>query len=289
MALTDGEDIVLDERPESFRDRYALRSGGEPVTIAGLPTREVFAGEDDEEDELTDDLRPRLYDFCDLMMANEDHAVLLLLQGLDNAGKGGTIKHVVQAMNPVGVRVSTFQEPDEEEKKEHFLDRIRRGLPDLGQFAVFDRSQYEDALVPDAEEQLSDEQLAERIQEILDFEDELAERGITVVKCFVNISYDEQRARFLRRIRRPDKQWKFSIGDVETRRHWPENMVAYGEILGRTSTEAHPWYVIPADHKWHRNWVIAHILIEVFESFGESYPPLAWDADEMRAMLEPPN
>ena len=279
----------MTDRPDSYRDRYAVRSEGRPIVIAGLETRESFDDEDDTEDELTDDLRPRLYDLMDLMMANEEHAILLMLQGLDNAGKGGAIKHVVQAMNPVGVRVTQFREPTEEEQKEHFLERIRRHLPEPGQFAVFDRTQYEDALAPYALGEMDDDELDERIDDLIAFEKELDEQGITVVKCFVNISYDEQRDRFLRRIRRDDKQWKFDIGDIETRRKWPDFMRSYGEVIGRTSTEDHPWYAIPADHKWHRNYVIAQILIEVFESFGEKYPPLEWDADEMRAMLEPPN
>ena len=278
----------MDERPDSFLREYRLRSDGEAVPIAGLPTLEAYSDEDDEEEELTDDFRPKLYDYLDLMMANEEHSILLIVQGLDNAGKSGTVKHVVQAMNPVGVRVHAFKEPTEEEKKEHFLERIRRELPDPGQFAVFDRSHYEDAIVPRVMGELDDDELTERIEEIIAFEEELNERNIHLVKCFVNISYDEQRERFLRRIRREDKQWKFAKSDIDTRRLWPEYMVAYGEVLGRTSTDENPWYVIPADHKWHRNWVIAQILMEVFEGLGETYPPLAWDADEMRALLEPP-
>ena len=278
----------MDERPDSFLREYRLRSDGEAVPIAGLPTLEAYSDEDDEEEELTDDFRPKLYDYLDLMMANEEHSILLIVQGLDNAGKSGTVKHVVQAMNPVGVRVHAFKEPTEEEKKEHFLERIRRELPEPGQFAVFDRSHYEDAIVPRVMGELDDDALTERIDEIIAFEEELTERKVHLVKCFVNISYDEQRERFLRRIRRDDKQWKFAKSDIDTRRLWPEYMVAYGEVLGRTSTDENPWYVIPADHKWHRNWVIAQILMEVFEGLGETYPPLAWDPDEMRALLEPP-
>ena len=283
----------MSDRPDSIRDRYRVESGGEPITVDGLPTRESFQDEDDTEEELTDDLRPRLYDLLDLMMANEEHAILLVLQGTDCSGKSGTLKHVVQAMNPVGVRVSTFAEPTEEEREEHFLERIRRGLPKPGEFAVFDRSYYEDALVPRVEGELEgepfgDDEFDERLREILDFEEELAERGITVVKCFLNLSYDEQRERFLRRIRRPDKQWKFERSDLDTRQRWPEFRVAFGEVVGRTSTEERPWYAIPVDHKWHRNWSVASILVEVMESFHEEYPPLEWDADELRAALEPP-
>ncbi|WP_420451598.1 PPK2 family polyphosphate kinase [Ilumatobacter sp.] len=284
----------MSDRPDSFLDHHRIDSEGEPVVIDGYDTRASFLDEDEAEDELTDVHRPRLYDLLDVMMANEEHAVLLVLQGSDCSGKSGTLKHVVQAMNPVGVRVSTFAEPTEEERAEHHLDRIRRGLPRPGEFAVFDRSYYEDVIVPRVEgeldgEEFTDDMFEERLAEVLAFEDELAERGITVVKCFLNISYDEQRERFLRRIRRPDKHRKFELSDLDSRARWPEYRVAYGEVVGRTSTEAHPWHVVPVDHKWHRNWVIAQMLVEVFESFDEEYPPLEWDADELRAALEPPN
>ncbi len=283
--MTDGRRTPM---AGAIRDEYRVSTGGEPLQLHGLATVGELADKADAKDELDGELRPRLFDLHELMMANEDYGLLLVLQGLDASGKSGTIKHVVSAMNPVGVRVSAFREPTEEERREHFLERIRRAVPDRGQLGVFDRSHYEDAVVPDVEDDVSEAELDVRLGEIVEFERELGERGITVVKCFLHISYDEQRDRFLRRLRRPDKHWKFDESDVETRAKWIEHQAAFGRALGLTSTDVAPWYVIPADKKWHRNWAIARLLIEHFEVLEEQYPPLAVDADAMRARLEAP-
>ncbi|MDW3215324.1 MAG: polyphosphate kinase 2 family protein [Ilumatobacteraceae bacterium] len=265
--------------------------GDDDLTLAGFDPGATLLSKSDAKDQLDDDIRPRLFDLHELMMANEDHAILLILQGLDCSGKNGTIKHVVQAMNPAKVDVASFTEPEGDEVDEHFLERIRRQVPEPGRLTVFDRSHYEDLFVPAVEDGMTGDEFDERIGEIIDFEDELTNDGVTVVKCLLHISYDEQRARFLRRLRRADKRWKFSESDVETRARWDEWQVVYGKAVGRTSTEHAPWYVIPADHKWHRNWVVGSLLVEHFERFGESYPEPFTDAElaALRARLEPPN
>ncbi len=262
----------------------------EDLTLAGFDPGRTFVSEADADDDL-DDLRDRLFDLHELMMANEDHAVLLVLQGLDCSGKNGTIKHVVSAMNPAAVRVASFVKPEGDEQEEHFLDRIKRQVPDLGQLTVFDRSHYEDVLVPAVLEGMSGDEFDERVGEIIDFEQQLVDDGVTVIKCLLHISYDEQRDRFLRRLRRQDKRWKFSENDLVTRTKWDEWQVVYGKAVGRSSTDSAPWHVIPADHKWHRNWVVAQLLVEHFEGFGESYPEPFSDAEieSFRARLEPPN
>lgn len=265
--------------------------GDDDLTLAGFDPGATLLSKSDAKDQLDDDIRPRLFDLHELMMANEDHAILLILQGLDCSGKNGTIKHVVQAMNPAKVDVASFTEPEGDEVDEHFLERIRRQVPEPGRLTVFDRSHYEDLFVPAVEDGMTGDEFDERIGEIIDFEDELTNDGVTVVKCLLHISYDEQRARFLRRLRRADKRWKFSESDIETRARWDEWQVVYGKAVGRTSTEHAPWYVIPADHKWHRNWVVGSLLVEHFERFGESYPEPFTDAElaALRARLEPPN
>jgi len=262
----------------------------EDLTLAGFDPGLTFVSKSEAKDEL-DDLRERLFELHELMMANEDRSLLLVLQGLDCSGKNGTIKHVIDAMNPAAVHVASFLAPEGEEKQEHFLERIKRRVPGPGQLTVFDRSHYEDVFVPAVMEGMSGDQFDERLGEIIDFEQQLTEDGVTIVKCLLHISYDEQRERFLRRLRRHDKRWKFSEADIETRTKWDEWQVVYGKAVGRSSTDVAPWHVIPADHKWHRNWVIAQLLVEQFEQFGERYPEPFSDAEieSFRARLEPPN
>jgi PPK2 family polyphosphate:nucleotide phosphotransferase len=250
----------------------------------------TFIDRDEAESQLTD-LRSKLFDLHELMMANEQHAVLLVLQGLDCSGKNGTIKHVVSAVNPAGLHIASFTEPEGKEEDEHFLERIRRNAPKPGQLVVFDRSHYEDVFVPAVHDGMNGDEFDSRLDEIDEFERSLVDDGVDVIKCFLHISYDEQRERFLRRIRREDKRWKFSENDLTSRRRWPEWQVVYGKAIGRTSCEHAPWYAIPADHKWHRNWLIASLLVDHFERLGEQYPPLATDTpiDDLRAQLAPPN
>lgn len=240
---------------------------------------------------LDEQLRPALERLHDLMMANQSHSLLVVLQGLDASGKSGTIKHVGRAFNPGRMTVSCFKEPDPEEEQEHFLERIRRELPDPGEICFFDRSHYEDAIAPRALGELGDDDLATRIKEIREFEQELVESGTVIVKCLLHVSYDEQRERFLRRLARPDKRWKFSESDLETRAKWAIFEAAYGEVISETSFDFAPWYVIPADHKWYRNFAVASLLAERLSALGETYPGLPTDAtpDELIERLQAPH
>lgn len=277
----------LHELQETFR----ARPTDGIVNLAGYdPALTPFMDdEDDAEDQLENEFAEQLFDLHELLFANEERSLLLVLQGLDCSGKNGTIKHVVIHMNPAGVRVASFGEPTEEEAEHHFLWRIRSELPKPGQLGVFDRSHYEDAIVPLALGQVGDDELQTRIDEINQFEKELVADGTVIVKCMLHISFDEQRYRFLRRLRRDDKRWKFDPSDIETRRHWNDFQAAYGQVLGATTTDHAPWHVIPADHKWYRNWAIAKLLIETFESMGMAYPQPDFDLEELRTQLEPPN
>lgn len=275
----------LDELNEAFR----LLPTDEAVNLAGFdPARTPLVdGKKEAKKELNGDLADELFDQHELIFATRDRAVLLVLQGLDCSGKNGTIKHVVIHMNPAGVRTASFTEPTEQEE-EHFLERHRRELPEPGQLGVFDRSYYEDYLVPAANRELDDDELASRLDEINAFEQELLDGGTILVKCMLHISYDEQRERFLRRLRRDDKRWKFDPADIATRRKWDEFQSAYGQVLTATSTEEAPWYVIPADHKWYRNWVIGHLLVETLRAQNLSYPQPDFDLADLRSRLEPP-
>jgi PPK2 family polyphosphate:nucleotide phosphotransferase len=231
-------------------------------------------------------LADRLDAAHDRLMAAGDHSVLIVLQGLDGSGKSGTIKHVGRLLNPVGVQVAAFKQPDPQEQAEHFLDRIRRQLPDVGQVAFFDRSHYEDVIVPRVAGELDSDAVSERLVEIEAFERQLVEDGTAVLKCVLHLSYEEQRQRFLRRLRRADKQWKFSDDDLETRRHWDAYQAAYGDAVRKSSFDVAPWFVVPADHKWYRNWAVASLLVECLEALGDEYPSYDGDAASMRAALE---
>lgn len=213
----------------------------------------------------------------------------MVLQGLDCSGKNGTIKHVVTTMNPAGVGTASFTEPTEEELSHDFLWRYRRELPAPSQLGVFDRSHDEDVLVPAAEGSLGEDEVAARIGRINDFERELVDSGTVLIKWMLHISCDEQRRRFLGRLRRDDKRWKFVPSDLETRRLWNEHQAAYGAALGATSPDHAPWLVIHADHKWYRNWAIAAVLLATFESMAMSYPQPDLDVEELRRRLQPPN
>ena len=261
------------------------------VVISGYDAAETpfVESKSDAKDQLKSEYPDQLFDQHELLFANENQSLLLVLQGLDCSGKNGTIKHVVMHMNPAGVRTASFTKPTEEEADHHFLWRHKQQLPTPGQLGVFDRSHYEDVLVPTALQTMSSDDIEGRIREINEFEADLIDSGTTIVKCMLHISFDEQRERFLRRLRRDDKRWKFSEADLETRRKWDAFQTAYGDVVAATSTDAAPWMIIPADRKWYRNWVIATLLIETLDSMGLAYPQPDFNIDDLRDQLQPPN
>lgn len=243
-------------------------------------------GKKEAKEQIEGDLADRLFDLHELMMANEDHSMLLVLQGSDASGKSGTVKHVVRRMNPVGVNVASFVEPTEEEKQHHFLWRMRQELPQPGHLAAFDRSHYEDLVVPNVEGEIDEDELSSRVDDVNDFEAELLAERVIVIKCFLAISYEEQTERFLRRLRRDDKRWKFNPSDMDTRDKWDIYQLAYANAIRRTNTEQAPWHVIPADKKWYRNWAIGNIICERLEALNLEYPQPSLDLEELRQQLQ---
>lgn len=276
---------------EDLHEAFRVQPLDGTVNMAGYdPARTPFIDDVDDAEDIVESERPEvLFDAHELLFAECDRSVLLVLQGVDCSGKNGTIKHVVIAMNPAGIRVASFKEPTPEERSHEFLWRYRNRLPDPGQLGVFDRSHYEDVLVPTALGTEDDDTIARRIDEINAFESDLVESGTTLVKCMLHISFDEQRERFLRRLRRDDKRWKFAESDLETRKAWNDYQAAYGSVLGRTTPDHAPWYVIPADRKWYRNWVIAQLLIATIDSMAPAYPQPDFDLETLRERLAPPN
>lgn len=231
-------------------------------------------------------LADSLFDLHEMMMAGEERSVLLVLQGTDASGKSGVVKHVVRLVDPAGVRVAGFVEPDDEEEEHHFLWRIRQELPSPGSLGVFDRSHYEDILVPVVDEEFGIDEYGSRVADINEFEEELVDGGMSVVKCFLHVSYDEQRRRFERRLKRDDKRWKFKESDLETRERWDQYQAAYSDAISQTNTTHAPWYVVPSDHKWYRNWAVAHILIETMTDMDLEYPQPNIDVEKMLGKLE---
>jgi PPK2 family polyphosphate:nucleotide phosphotransferase len=212
-------------------------------------------------------------------------AVLLVLQGMDTSGKGGTLRHTVGLVDPQGVRITSFKKPTEEELSHDFLWRIRKALPTRGMIGVFDRSHYEDVLIARVHELAPRDEIEKRYDVINAFEAELAGAGIAIVKCMLHISAATQKERLLARLDDPTKHWKFNPGDVDERAHWPAYRDAYEIALERTNTEVAPWYVIPSDHKWYRNLVIGYLLHETLTHMNPQWPVADFDVAEQRKRL----
>ena len=212
-------------------------------------------------------------------------SILLVLQGMDTAGKGGIVKHVVGAVDPQGVRYTAFKQPSKKELAHDFLWRIRKHVPKPGTIAVFDRSHYEDVLIGRVRELAPAEEIERRYGAIERFERELVDSGTIVLKVMLHVGFDEQRRRLLRRLRRPDKYWKFNPGDVDERELWPEYQHAYQIAIARTSTDYAPWYVVPADHKWYARLAVQQLLLGALESLELGWPGARYDVDAERQRL----
>ncbi len=211
--------------------------------------------------------------------------ILLILQAMDCGGKDGTVRRVAGMLNPQALRITAFGPPTGAERAEHFLDRIRRALPVAGQIGVFNRSHYEDVLIVRVHELVSESTWQRRYAVINAFERELVADGTTVLKVFLHISYAEQGKRLLARLDDPTKQWKFDPSDIDERRRWGAYQWAYTQVLERCSMPAAPWYVVPADRKWYRNWAVAELLAGALSELGLAYPAPTYDVTAERARL----
>ncbi|MDT0482421.1 PPK2 family polyphosphate kinase [Streptomyces doebereineriae] len=277
-------------------DGLALREllrvpGGKPMDLASYDTRKTPAGPRDKPAGLAamTDLATPLADLQERLWAastaGDRRRVLLVLQGMDTSGKGGTVKHVIGLFNPSGCRIHAFKAPTPKERAHPFLWRIKKALPQAGELGIFDRSHYEDVLVARVRALAPAAEIERRYDEINRFERSLAGNGVTVIKCFLHISYDQQRDRLLKRIDRPDKHWKFHVSDIDDRALWPAYQQAYELALERCSTPHAPWYLIPADRKWYRNWAISRLLLEHLSGLDPRYPKADFDVEEARRRL----
>ena len=274
-----------DDAP-SLRDALRVPSG--PISLAGFDpaARPLTPKSWDHDLEQLQGLQERLWAES---TAGGQRRVLLVLQGMDTAGKGGVVTHAVGVFGPIGVEYSAFKKPTEEERAHDFLWRIRKRLPGPGKIGVFDRSHYEDVLVVRVHDLVPKAEWEARYDTINAFEQELVDGGTTVLKVFLHVSYEKQRERLLRRLARPDKHWKFNEGDIDERARWDEYRAAYDAVLERCSTDAAPWYVVPADGKKYRNWAVAELLRETLADLDPQYPQPALDVPRLRERLAPPH
>ena len=208
----------------------------------------------------------------DRLSAERRRSVLVVLQGLDASGKDGTIRHAFQGFNPQGTRVHSFKAPAGDELLHDFLWRVHRASPEVGEIGIFNRSHYEDVLAARVRKLVPPKVWRARYELINGFEALLAHGGTTIVKVYLHISKEEQRRRLEERLRNPDKRWKFRSEDLLDRAHWDDYRRAYNEVLTRTSTAAAPWYIIPADAKWYRNWAVSQLLVTTLHRLDPRYP-----------------
>lgn len=232
----------------------------------GLPDR-------DELKDLSDDGRKRLGELQDVFYADRRFALLVVVQGRDAAGKDGVIRHVFAACNPQGVSVTGFKVPSDLERSHDFLWRVHAAVPPLGMIGIFNRSQYEDVLVVRVRGLAPPDIWKKRYDQINAFEEILARNNVVILKFFLHISRDEQRKQLVERLEDPSKNWKFRVGDLEDRKLWDDYTKAYKDALSKCSTKWAPWYVVPADDKRARNYLVTETIVRKLESLKLNYPP----------------
>jgi PPK2 family polyphosphate:nucleotide phosphotransferase len=262
-----------------------LRAPAAPVRLADIDPRSTPGGPKDRAAAQAQiaEWAPRLADLQERLHADaRDGApgrILLVVQGMDTSGKGGVMKHVIGQLEPVGVELHAFKAPSAEEKKHDFLWRFRSRLPTPGQITVFDRSYYEEVLIVRVHDLVPRSVWGRRYRLINRFEEQVADSGTTIIKVMLHISKDEQKQRLLDRLSDPTKLWKYNPGDVDERMHWDAYMTAYEALLDKTNTDIAPWYVVPADRKWYRNWAISKLLLEHLERINPVWPPPGFDVE----------
>jgi PPK2 family polyphosphate:nucleotide phosphotransferase len=256
-------------------ERFAI-ADHDPADIDSFDDRDEAVAQ-------VDGLVAQIADHQERLYAEEKRSLLLVLQGIDAAGKDGTVKHVLRGTNPSGVRVYSFRQPTSEEAAHDFLWRYHQATPADGMIHVFNRSHYEDVLVVRVKDLAPEELWRSRYDSINDFERMLVREGTTILKFFLHISRDRQLEKFRERLERPDKYWKWSDNDIKEREHWDEYQQAYEDALNATSTPWAPWYVVPADHRWFRNYVVARVLAATLAAMKPQFPA---PPEEVKAFAE---
>ena len=266
------------------------------VPVAGVDLADVdsrstpgFTGTKSEAKAAQEEHAPALADLQERLFAEGRsggaRSVLLVLQGMDTSGKGGTVRHVLGQVDPQGCQVTSFGAPTDEEKKHDFLWRIEQRLPSPGRIGVFDRSHYEDVGVVRVHNLVPEKTWAPRFDQINAFEERLVAGGTRVVKCFLHISRAESKERLLARLDAPEKHWKFNPRDIDERAYWDAYMEVYSDAIKRCNTELAPWHVVPADRKWYRNWAVTKLLLEQLQEMALEWPRADFDVEAERERL----
>jgi len=271
------------EQPRMDYRKKLIVAPGEKIRLKDVDP--AFRGRHETEAEAAQDLAEnvaRLTHLQYLLYAEKKHSLLIVVQGIDAAGKDGTCWHVITAMNPQGTTVTSFKQPTVEDLAHDFLWRIHPHVPGLGEVAVFNRSHYEDVLVVRVHDLVPENVWSKRYKEINQFERLLARKGTTILKFFLYISAEEQLERFRQRLDDPDRQWKISFSDYEERSFWDDYVKAYKAMLSQCSTDVAPWYVIPSNHKWFRNLAVSQIIAATLEDLKMTLPSPTVDIAQIR-------
>lgn len=237
----------------------------DPEYLAGLD-------KDDTKDK-TDKLQERLVELQEVLFAQKKYSLLVIFQAMDAGGKDSTIRRVFSGVNPQGFRIANFKAPTPEELSHDFLWRVHDHVPPKGYIGIFNRSHYEDVLIVRVNELVPEEIWRKRYDHINNFERLLADSGVTILKFFLHISKEEQKERFQDRLDDPSKHWKFSIGDLPVRKKWDAYMQAYADAITHCNTEYAPWHIVPANHKWYRDYVVTKAIVDALEKLPLEYPP----------------
>ena len=261
------------------------------TTLADVDSRSTpgFDGDKADAKAAMSDLGDELADLQERLWANgtrdDPRTVLLVLQGMDTSGKGGTIRHAAGLVDPQGLRITSFKKPTPEELEHDFLWRIEKALPQSGKIGIFDRSHYEDVLIARVRELAPSEEIERRYDAINEFEQAYVEGGGTLIKCLLHITADDQKERLVARLDDPTKHWKYNPADVDERLLWDDYQQAYELVLERCTTEPAPWFVVPSGRKWYRNWAVATLLLEHLRSLGLTWPSADFDLDAEKARV----
>lgn len=259
-------------KPLKFKSPHLVKQH-DKIKLADRPT--VSSGGPKNQDEAAPGLeksRGKLQQLQEVFYANQQYALLVVLQGMDTAGKDGTIRHIFSGVNPQGCEVTSFKTPTQLELRHDFLWRAHVAVPPRGMIGIFNRSHYEDLLYPRVHGQISHKLVASRIDDINEFEDALWDNHVVILKFFLHISRKEQTRRLQARLDDPDKQWKLSAADFAERKFWPQYQDAYEELLSKTSRNYAPWFVIPADHKWQAHLAISDVIVQAMRELRLKYP-----------------
>jgi PPK2 family polyphosphate:nucleotide phosphotransferase len=242
----------------------------------------LYQGGKEELEQQFDELQHQLQQLQKVLYAQNKHRILVVMQAMDTGGKDGCIKHVFSRIDPQGIQVRSFKKPSEEELAHDFLWRVHSKVPSNGEMVIFNRSHYEDIIAVRVKKIFPDEVWKRRQRHVVEFERMLAEEGTTIVKIFLHISKDEQKKRLESRLNNPAKHWKINPDDLADRARWSEFMAAYEDVIGKTSTEHAPWYIVPADRKWYRNLCVARIMLDTLKKLNMEFPAIDWDPGTLK-------